>query len=381
MDDLEQFVFFIVTVPDKLPFQFGDLHILVIHAGDHLGRPMVGQGGEGGLDGHGRDHDGGLSDQGGDASWILMFRLLGKPSVAMPSISNDNAVMARNLDTALLRSFLTVADHASMTAAARILNLTQGAVSQQIARLETMVGAPLFVRDRSGLRLTALGERLMGKARRLLALNDDIWDDITGGAIDGPVRIGVPYDLVAPCIAPMLRRFAAACPQVDLSLVCGSSTELAVGIADGSLDLAVVEESVETAGGEHLMTDRLVWVGARGGLAHGQTPLPLSLVVESCIFRPVVLSALRRQGREWRTLFENGGLDATFATVRMDLAVSAWLAFTVPSDLEILPMDSGLPGLPSFAVTLHQSARPPSPAVTELARHLRDAFVRFKRAG
>jgi DNA-binding transcriptional LysR family regulator len=299
----------------------------------------------------------------------------------MPTISDDNGGMTRNLDTALLRSFLAVADHASMTAAARILNLTQGAVSQQIARLEALVGASLFIRDRSGLRPTAIGERLLRKSRRLLALNDEIWDDITGGAIDGPVRIGVPYDLVAPCIAPMLRRFAAACPQVDLSLVCGSSTELAAGIADGSLDLAVVEESVETAGGEHLMTDRLVWVGARGGHAHSLVPLPLSLVVETCVFRPVVMTALRRQGREWRVLFDNGGLDATFATVRTDLAVSAWLAFTVPPDLEILSAGSGLPDLPSFAVTLHRSARPPSLAAVELARRLRDAFVHVKRAG
>lgn len=289
--------------------------------------------------------------------------------------------MARNLDTTLLRSFAAVADHASMTAAAQTLNLTQGAVSQQIARLEALAGGSLFIRDRSGLRPTALGERLLGKSRRLLALNDEIWADITGGAVDGPVRIGVPYDLVAPCIAPMLRSFTSAFPQVDLSLVCGSSPELAARIADGDLDLAVVEEPVETAQGDHLMTDRLVWVGARGGGAHAATPLPLSLVVETCVFRPVVMAALRRQGRDWRSMFENGGLDATFATVRMDLAVSAWLAFTVPSDLEILPADSGLPDLPSFAVTLHRPVRPPTLAADELARHIRDAFARFKRAG
>lgn len=289
--------------------------------------------------------------------------------------------MARNLDTTLLRSFAAVADHASMTAAAQTLNLTQGAVSQQIARLEALAGGSLFIRDRSGLRPTALGERLLGKSRRLLALNDEIWADITGGAVDGPVRIGVPYDLVAPCIAPMLRSFTSAFPQVDLSLVCGSSPELAARVADGDLDLAVVEEPVETAQGDHLMTDRLVWVGARGGGAHAMTPLPLSLVVETCVFRPVVMAALRRQGRDWRSMFENGGLDATFATVRMDLAVSAWLAFTVPSDLEILPADSGLPDLPSFAVTLHRPVRPPTLAADGLARHIRDAFARLKRAG
>ena len=54
--------------------------------------------------------------------------------------------MVRNLDIALLRAFVTVADHGSMTAASRALHLTQGAVSQQVARLETLSG-PLFVRE------------------------------------------------------------------------------------------------------------------------------------------------------------------------------------------------------------------------------------------
>ena len=44
--------------------------------------------------------------------------------------------MIRNLDMALIRTFVTVADKASMTAAANALHLTQGAVSQQVKRLE-----------------------------------------------------------------------------------------------------------------------------------------------------------------------------------------------------------------------------------------------------
>lgn len=288
--------------------------------------------------------------------------------------------MARNLDIALLRSFTAVADHQSMTAAGQILHVTQGAISQQIARLEALAGGPLFTRDRRGLRLTSLGERLLAKARRLLALNDEIWADINGGAIDGPVRLGVPYDLVGPCLGPVLKGYAEAHPQVALSMVCGSSEELARRLADGELDLSVLEEPAATATGEHLMTDRLVWVGARGGVAHAKTPLPVSLVVDSCIFRPVVMAALKRRGRDWRTVFENGGLDATFATVRLDLAVSAWLAFTVPADLDVLPPDSGLPDLPSFAVTLHRPDRPSSLAADELAQHIRKGVARLRLA-
>ena len=51
--------------------------------------------------------------------------------------------MIRNLDMALIRTFVTVADKASMTAAANALHLTQGAVSQQVKRLEEALGSSM----------------------------------------------------------------------------------------------------------------------------------------------------------------------------------------------------------------------------------------------
>ncbi|TIV50279.1 LysR family transcriptional regulator, partial [Mesorhizobium sp.] len=102
--------------------------------------------------------------------------------------------MIRDLDTTLIRTFVMTADKASMTAAANALHLTQGAVSQQIKRLEDVLGQSLFERDRRGLKLTRSGERLLDKARRLLQLNDEILAEIRGGVVSGQVRIGVPYD-------------------------------------------------------------------------------------------------------------------------------------------------------------------------------------------
>jgi DNA-binding transcriptional LysR family regulator len=99
--------------------------------------------------------------------------------------------------------------------------------------------------------------------------------------------------------------------------------------------------------------------------------LPISMVAETCAFRPVVLRALREMNLEWRTVFESGNIEATTATVRSDLGVTAWLASMVPSDLHILGPETGLPSLPTFAITLHL---PPdvSPAAREFAQLIRD---------
>lgn len=279
--------------------------------------------------------------------------------------------MVRNLDIALLRTFAAVADRGSMTGAGELLHITQGAVSQQIARLEGLAGTALLLRDPRGMRLTPAGERLLGRARALIAYNDEVWSEMDGGVVTGPVRLGLPYDLVGTWFAPAVKAFCEAFPQVELTLVCAPSPDLLSALKGNELDVAVVEEEVGKETGETLAIDRLVWVGARGGRAHARTPLPISLVADTCIFRPAVLSALSRKGHESRTVFENGGLDATRTVVRMDLAVSAWLASTVPADLDVITSETDLPVLPNFAVTLHVGSGTKGKAIEELVQYLR----------
>src|SRR5580658_5656022 len=69
----------------------------------------------------------------------------------------------RNLDMALLRSFVAVAETGQMTAAAKVVNRSQGAVSQQVMRLEQALGLILFERRKNQIaRLTREGEKLLG---------------------------------------------------------------------------------------------------------------------------------------------------------------------------------------------------------------------------
>ncbi|WP_281391309.1 LysR family transcriptional regulator [Pseudomonas folii] len=274
----------------------------------------------------------------------------------------------RALDLVLLRSFVVVAEQRSMTAAAQLLHVTQGAVSQQIRRLEEVLGAALLIRDRRGIRLAPTGERLFIKAQQMLALNQQIWADVNSGAIQGQVRLGVPYDLAGAWIAPALKSFIEALPQVELSLKCGASTDLKTEVDNGSLDLAIIEETVADASGECLSIERLVWVGASGGTAFLKTPLAVSLVADTCAFREPVIAALQQQERQWKMVFESGSLETTVAMVNSDLAVSVWLKSAVPPGLEILPMEARLPELPGFVISLLRPKGTASAAVEELVR-------------
>lgn len=280
----------------------------------------------------------------------------------------------RNFDTQLLRTFATVAEFGNMTQASRVLNLTQGAVSQHIKRLESQLGSALFRRERPGLSLTEAGDRLFGKARRLLAINDELWSDMTTRHFSGRVSLGVPVDLIAGRLPSILRLFAEAYPDVEIDLNCHTSPDLRAKFDAGLLDVTLLEEPAERTTGKRLYRDRLIWAGAKGGGAGFLDPLPLSLISQSCVFRPRVIKALDRTGRNWKYIYESDSLEATVAMIRMDLAVGTFLASAMPDHLEPINVSAGLPALPAFNVTLLTRKTTANNPAAVLSGHLERGF-------
>lgn len=283
--------------------------------------------------------------------------------------------MPREIDLSTLRAFVTVARTGGMTVAGRHLNLTQAAVSQQIKRLEEQFQTQLFDRGQRRISLTQSGERLLGPAERILAENDAIWGMMTSPEIEGTVRLGVPHDIVSPFKAPILRGFSKAWPRVDVSLTIGTTRELRRRLDDGELDLTLTTESMTDSGGERLMMDRLVWVGAPNGEAHARNPLPVTMGDENCAFREAAVEALSEAGRDWRFLCAVSHMTAMCATIEADLAVAPLLSQTVPEGLEILMPSSGLPALPVYFVNLYRQKAGVSPIAEALASHISKSFA------
>lgn len=289
--------------------------------------------------------------------------------------------MPRNLDTRLLRTFVTISRRSTMTAAAHALHLTQGAISQQIKRLEECFGQRLFDRSQGRLKLTAAGERLLEGAEQLVRLNDRIWTDMSGSVFAGVLRVGAPSDLVSTYLARIFKAFSQRYPHIEIVLVNLASVELSAALLDGRVDIAVIEQPTSEPSGECLHIEPLAWVGAIGGNAYLKRPLAVSFVSEACVFRPALFDALTQHEIAWRTVFENGDIEATKATVRMDMAVTAWLASTVPADLQILRSAQGLPTLPDFAVALHLPPSGTTPLVDEMAHFIRSGFLDAQSIG
>jgi DNA-binding transcriptional LysR family regulator len=311
-------------------------------------------------------------------SYTRTASLASQSIVGLGGISTYNGGMIRNVDTALLRAFVAAAERGGVTAAAGTLNLTQGAVSQQISRLEKLLNVRLFTRDHRGVRIAPDGERLLPRARKIVQLNDELWTQMTVGPRRERIRFGVPPDLLSEALPGFLKSLAATLPDVELTLLSVTSAEIEDALHNGRIDLALVQQRADNLSGHVLLVAPLCWVGASNGSAWQRDPIPVSTVHRTCRFREIMLSALDTHGRPWRAIFDNDGYGSMIAALRADVAISVLQASLVPAGMEIIK-DHDLPDLPDFAISLHYAAHP-SGALMEVVALLTSALLDRERA-
>jgi DNA-binding transcriptional LysR family regulator len=281
--------------------------------------------------------------------------------------------MPRNLDLAAVRSFVTVAEVGGVTRAAGYLNLTQSAVSMQIKRLEEALGMQLFLRAARKLALSPEGEQLLSYGRRMLALNDEALARFSVAACCGPIRLGVPHDVVYPAIPGILRRMAQAYPMVQVNLVSSFTVMMKEAFARGDFDVILTTEATPDPGAEVLSSRQLVWVGASGGNAWQRRPLRLGFK-DTCIFRPAAQAALDAAGIGWDMATGGESEQAVEATVAADLAITARMAGSIPEGTDVIQGDNQLPALGEMKLALYRSTRPADEATERLLSELRCAY-------
>jgi DNA-binding transcriptional LysR family regulator len=281
--------------------------------------------------------------------------------------------MPRTLDLTALRTLVAVAESGGVTRAAGRLHLTQSAVSMQVKRLEEALGMALLDRSARGATPTAAGEQLLAYARRMLALNDEAMERLTGDAYAGEITLGAPHDIVYPRLPAVLARFGRTHPRVKVSLVSSHTRRLKAQFERGEADLILTTEDSAGLGAETLAERPLAWVGAPGGRAWTARPLPVAFE-HICAFRPLALKALEEAGLPWTMAVESDSTRAIEASVSADLAVMCMIADALPPQCEVIAHGGALPALPLVRINLYVEGGPKAAMVAELAAAVRDAF-------
>jgi len=138
-----------------------------------------------------------------------------------------------------LRAFSETARAGSITAAAKVLRLTQPALSRQIKALEEELGVSLFERGAHSVTLTAAGEILRGETVKLLKFTETMVEKVKAEASGEPLRVGYSPSLASDFLSIAIERFTQLHPRVRITLHDWSSAEMREGIAAGKLDLMV----------------------------------------------------------------------------------------------------------------------------------------------
>lgn len=271
----------------------------------------------------------------------------------------------RNLDLGTLRSLVAVADAGGVTRAAGFLHLTQSAVSMQLKRLEELLDVELLDRSGRSIAFTANGEKLLGFARRMVALNDEAVLRLTVQEYAGTLRLGVPHDIVYPAIPQVLKQFNAVFPAIRIVLESSHTNTLKEMFAKGECDVILTTETKLGVGGITLAQRPLHWIGTPGGAAWRQRPLNIAYG-RLCTFRPLVVAALDAAGVPWQMILESDNDSAIHATVSADLAVHTAIEGTEPQQLERIDHGGTLPDLPVQLINLYRPAGKSSVPLEEL---------------
>jgi len=264
--------------------------------------------------------------------------------------------MGNDIDIALLRAFLAVAEGGGFTAAARRLSLTQSAVSMQIKRLEEVAGGALFERNSRNVILNQRGELLRSYARSMVALNDETLAQMRDESFTGLVRVGVIEDYAVHALPGILASFRVTHPSVAVEVETGFTPALLNRLGH-DFDLVLAMHPVGAGRGEVVRRERAVWQGARRHACHQESVIPLALHPSGCQLRAAALTALDHARRRWRLVYISQSLGAIDGAVAAGLAVTIGKAGFQAQGVDQLSEADGLPALPSFEIALHRAAR------------------------
>lgn len=242
------------------------------------------------------------------------------------------------IDTALLKTFLTLVETRHFTAAARKLRRSQSAISLQVGKLEALLGKKLFLRDNRKVGLTMDGEQLVGYAKQMLKLEKEMISHFQQPHLEGEVIFGIPEDLATAYLPGILADFSESYPRIFIQVHCEFSLNLLKGFEQGDYHAILVKEDPKSPHqrSEKVAEEELVWIAREEVSFDHLGVVPLVLAPAPCVYRQRALDALNREAIRWRMAYTSPSLTGALAAVKAGLGVTVLPRELAPKDLAVL---------------------------------------------
>ncbi|MGH9328224.1 MAG: LysR family transcriptional regulator [Terriglobia bacterium] len=239
------------------------------------------------------------------------------------------------MDLRQLEMALAVAENAGFTKASQRLYVAQSAISRKIKLLEEELGEPLFKRVNKKVYVTPAGETLVRYARR-------IFQDLRNARLEisemahlerGQVRIGAGMIACVNILPPVLEKFKALHPRIELEVVTGPTEALLVKLRDNSIELGVftlpisysdlevipltTEEMVVVTSAKHPVLSKKRWIKVEEIQDY-----PLIIFPHRAHTRNVLDEFFRKAGIKPRIAMEAENVATIKPLVKIDLGIS-----------------------------------------------------------
>lgn len=256
-----------------------------------------------------------------------------------------------SLDTITLQCFIAVAETGSFTKAAERVGRTQSAISQQMNKLEHLLGKPLLVRGKN-FALTPEGEIFLGYAKRMFALHREAMDRFKEPELEGEVRFGLPENFASLYLSEVLADFSRIHPRILLNIECDLTLNLFERFKQMEFDLVLVKMNrpEDFPNGLDVWSEPLKWVGD-ANLIDAQKPVPLVLSPQPCVYRAAAIKTLEQAGRPWRLVFSSPSYAGAVAAVKAGMGITVMPHTLIPHELQAVEA-SLLPKLTDTHVSL-----------------------------
>lgn len=243
-----------------------------------------------------------------------------------------------NIDIITIQSFISIAETGSITKAAEKVGRTQSAISQQMLKLENLLGKNLLLRDKT-IKLTAEGEMFLSYARQFFSLHCDMIDRFKNPELEGEVRFGLPENFASVFLTDILIEFSLIHPRILLKIECDLTLNLFDRFKQKEFDLVLVKMNrpEDFPNGVDVLSEPLRWVGSSKIISNNKS-LPLVLAPQPCVYRASAIKALEDAGRSWRLVFSSPSYAGTIAAVKAGMGITVMPYTMIPKELEVLDL-------------------------------------------
>ncbi|MGM4990329.1 LysR family transcriptional regulator [Tardiphaga sp. 841_E9_N1_2] len=237
-----------------------------------------------------------------------------------------------SIPTEIMRSVVGISEAGSITKAAKLLGLSQPAISSQIKRIEHAVGGSIFQKSANGSSTTELGKLVLIQARKILEANDQLLLLRGASPEDQTIRLGLTNFYSQRAMEGM--------SKAAMSNVCiysDNSAEIAKSMLDGYVDVGVFLSISEIPGDAAIdviaqRDDELTWVRSRDFTLSPGAPIPL-LTWPGQIVHNVMIHALERKGMIYRIAFSSPDYHARIEAAKAGIGLTLLPTALIPASL------------------------------------------------